>query len=110
MRTLNSDLTFREIYLSIRERKNIEFIATRSDIGFNNIEAEFPNINFDFPFPLNELQNLRTVIDILMQESIGLVQMEPYQKLRLLVKVFQGQLFYEKIGTGATWRVFILFQ
>jgi hypothetical protein len=109
MAKLNQDITFREIYLSVRERSNLDFTADRADIGFQNIEREIPSINYNLPFPLPELQNLEVIIDMLLKESIGTVHMEPYQKLRLLVKVFNGQIFYHRIGTGDTWRVLILF-
>lgn len=109
MKILNKDLTNREIYLNIRERKSLEFIASRADIGFQNIENEFNSINFDFPFLLPEMQSLEVIIQILLQESIGLVNMEQYQKLRLLVKVFNGHIFYQKIDKGDFWRVMIVF-
>lgn len=109
MRKLNTDLTFREIYLSVRQRKNIEFLANRNDIGFQNIENDFKGINFNYPFPLNEMQNLEVIIDILLQESIGKVNMEPYQKLRLLVKIFNGQAFYQRTADINFWRVMVIF-
>jgi len=109
MPKLNQDLLFRDIYLNLRQRIPMDFIANRADIGFNNIEQEFTIINFALPFRLSELQNLRTIIDVLLQESTGLITIEPYDKLKLLVKVFNGEIFYHKIGNGDEWRVMIIF-
>ena len=110
MKILNKDLSFREIYIQIRDRKNLDFIANRNDIGFANIENEFTTINFNFPFPLPELQNLKEVTRILLEDSIGMVNMELYQRLRLLVKIFNGHIFYQRIDKGDAWRVMIVFQ
>ena len=108
MPKLNQDLTNRDIYLAIRQRNSLDFVADRADIGFNDIEQQFQNINFTIPFRLPELQNLKVAIDILLQESIGKVTMEPYDKMRLLVKVFGGEIFYLKINNGDEWRVVIV--
>jgi hypothetical protein len=109
MPKFNQDLTNRDIYLAIRQRNPLDFVADRADIGFNDIEQQFQNINFTIPFRLPELQNLKVAIDILLQESIGKVTMEPYDKMRLLVKVFGGEIFYLKINNGDEWRVMIVF-
>ena len=78
MPKLNQDLNYRDIYLTIRERIPMDFIADRTDIGFNNIEEELLNINFTIPFRIPEVQNLRTIIDILVQESTGYATKRPY--------------------------------
>ena len=109
MPKLHEDIDFRQIYLEIRQRNQLDFIANRSDIGFDNIENEFESINFEVPFRIPELQNLDTIIKILLEESVGVVNMESYQKMRLLVKVFNGEIFYQKNGDGEEWRVMIIF-
>jgi hypothetical protein len=109
MAKLNQDLTQRDIYLAVRQRNPLDFIADRADIGFNDIEKQFQNINFTIPFRLPELQSLKVTTDILLKESIGNIAMEHHDKMRLLVKVFSGEIFYLKINNGDEWRVMIVF-
>jgi len=109
MATLNQDLIFRDLYLKVIARKDFDFFAKRADLGFNNVENEFTIINFNFPFRLPELQYEGVITQLLLEESVGKIKINPNDKFRFLVKLHFGVIWYFKIEEGDLWRVMVDF-
>ena len=107
---LNEDILFNDIYDNIMQRTLVEFVAKTDDIGLNGIEKEIKNINTGVPFQLPELQKLNHAIDLLIMDAMGKVIIEPYIKIRLLMKAFNGEIYYRKLNNTEEWKVCLIFK
>jgi hypothetical protein len=105
---LNKDITWQDVYNAVKNKQMIIFTATREEIEFNNVEQEFKSVNFNFPFALDTLA-IPTIQEIFAYEAIGMVQISPITRIRLLTKLLGGQILYERIGTGDEWKLIISF-
>lgn len=105
---LNEDILFNDIYDTIMQRTLVEFVANTDDIGLNGIENEVKNVTV--PFQLPELQKLTHAIDLLIMDAMGKIIIEPYIKIRLLMKAFNGEIYYRKINNREEWKVCLIFK
>lgn len=108
MKKLNHTLSWADLFKDIKNRSGIIFLADRKDIEFDNIEKELTNTNFDLPFAIDTIA-LPSIEHILSYEAFGMVEITPANKMRMLVKLLGGNIWYEKIGNGAEWRLTIAF-
>jgi hypothetical protein len=110
MKKLN-DFTYQEIYDKIQSKESFEFIASRTEIGFENIENEFTTINFDIPFRLPLLNNLENLVDFIIRESIGQINIDFKDRIKILTEIYGGAIFYQRFDSeGKEWKVMVIFQ
>ncbi len=107
MQKLKHNLTYRDIYLVIRQRKSIMFSAVTDDIGLNDIEQHIQDVNIPFKFPFPCMSS--DAIEALIQESVGSISMNPFEKIRFLVKFFDGEILCQKLNDNDEWVVMIIF-
>jgi hypothetical protein len=108
MKKLNRDLTWQDVFNAVNQRQISIFIATREEIEFQNVENELNSTNFNFPFAMDTLA-IPSIQQILAYEAIGMFQMSPITKIRMLTKLSGGQILYEKLGNGDEWKLTISF-
>jgi hypothetical protein len=103
-------ILFKDIYLNIKQRTKTEFIAKTADIGLENNDLELKNINLTIPFQIPELQNLSNAIDSLVKEAKGEMTLKPFEKIKFLMKVFNGEIYYRKTKNEDMWKVSLTFK
>jgi hypothetical protein len=106
---LNEGITWKEIYDNVADKSNVSFVAKREDIQFENVEEGFPHLNFNCAFALDTIV-IPGIRELFTHEAIGMVRLEPFQKIRMLAKLLDGIVYYEKIEGGREWKVNIIFR
>lgn len=110
LKKLNVDLTWEEIFTAIKNKKSIQFIAARNDIGFQNVENDFPSQNWAFPF-IMAIVAIPGIEFIFHAEASGFANpLTNIQRMQLGTELHGGVIFYEKIGSGDEWKVSIIFK
>lgn len=106
---LNSNLFYRDVYLSIKSKSGLEFIANSGDIGFNKIIEELKQIGISDQFYLPIQLDLKELLRCLLQESVGIISIKDYEKMRMLVYFFGGKILYTQLDSEVEWGVKIVF-
>lgn len=108
METL-AELNYQKTYEKIKNRQSFSFLAKREELNFQDIERSIPNFDFELPFDLPILNSLDDVITLLLQDSVGQINVNLLNRIKMLVTVFNGKILYQKIEDGITWEVIIIF-
>jgi hypothetical protein len=107
MRKLNQNISWQEIHDYVAKRERVFFIAKREEIEFQNIEIDMHQ-DFENPFPLDTL-SIPSIQEVLSLDAIGVLHISPITRIRMLVKLVGGEIWYERIDKGDEWKVAILF-
>ena len=108
MKQINVNLTWKELHDVITQRVGITFIATRSDIRFDNIETDLPGMDVDNYFTF-DIIGLPGIKELLSYDALGLAEIPPFSKVQFYVKLLGGNIWYKRIGKGIEWEVVIAF-
>lgn len=107
---LNVDLTWEQVYNAVKTRESIEFNAGRNDIGFQNVEIDFPHQNWLFPI-IFDVVALPSIEFIFYSEASGIANpLTPIQRVQLATKLNGGNILYQKIGAGEEWKLSVVFR
>ncbi len=108
MKSIDND----SIYSKIQKGHEFKFTAERLELGFENIENEESNIDFDSEFELNYPVNREETEKAIKDERLSGTNLtvKPYQRMGFLTQKNGGRIFYRKINDGDEWEVRITFE
>lgn len=108
METL-ATLDYQKTYERIKNRQSFSFLATREELSFQDIERRIKDVDFRLPFDLPIFNSLEDIITLLLRDSIGQINVNLINRIKMLVTVFDGKILYQKIEDGKIWEVIIVF-
>ena len=105
-----SELNYIKVYKDLKNNISFEFIATRDEVEFNDIEQKYKTTDLYHYFKRPVLNSPEELVKIVLQNSVGQNNLVPMEKIQILTVIYGGDMYYKKNDSnGDTWEVLILF-
>ena len=84
------------------------FECKGEDLGEQGLDQRFPEIDYSTPKKIPLIESKLGLVNLLLEESSGRIEMKPFQKLEISVSVLDGDLLYKEVGDNI-WEITVKF-